>query len=47
MAEADPTEHSHGTGGTSTLGDLWSSSAVEKCVVPGMQNSLSVFSSCL
>lgn len=44
MAKAVPTEHSHGTGGGSTLGDPCSSSAVEKCVVPGMQNSLTVFS---
>lgn len=43
MAEADPTEHSHGTGGTSTLCDPWCSSAVENCVAAGRQNSLTVF----
>lgn len=43
VAEADPTAHSHVAGGTSTLGDLWSNSAAEECVVPGMQNSLTAF----
>lgn len=32
---------------TSTLCDPWSSSSVEKCVVPGMQDSLAPFATSL